>query len=249
MPRGRRRIDDVAHVRGEVADRLNVVANLAFKNDPPLGRADVEVPFVVRIVGRKILLVAPDGLRPHMIVLHDVLPVEFRIFLGFVQIEVGLVVADVGGRSGRDVEADFHHRETGWLLRFRSLSWVESLVILLVRIHPQRGRVADHFNRVRHFLRNVDDGRGRRDEGRRLAFEREAQLPFDDGEKLARVGMHPRCNLVAWRALVVLRVVILVVDDDFHPVGFTFVPRLQIGQLDVRFVGAVLARLRFRRPP
>src|SRR5437588_10316321 len=65
VPRRRRRVDDVAHVRGEVTDRLDAVANLPLENAPPLGRADVEVPFVVRIVGRTILLVAAARLRPH----------------------------------------------------------------------------------------------------------------------------------------------------------------------------------------
>ena len=78
MPRRRRRIHDVAFARCEVAHRLDVVADLPFEHDPPFGSPDVKVPLIVRIVGRQVFLVAPDRLRPHVIVLHHVLPVEGR---------------------------------------------------------------------------------------------------------------------------------------------------------------------------
>ncbi len=63
--------------------------------------ADVEVPLVVRVVRRQILLVTPDGLRPHVVVLHDVAPGKFRILLRAKEIEVGLVVARVTARARR----------------------------------------------------------------------------------------------------------------------------------------------------
>src|SRR6185503_3507584 len=89
----------------------DVVADLAFENDPPLGRSNVEVSLVVWIVRRQILLVPPDRLCPHMVVLHHVLPVELRIFFRLEQVEVRSVVARV--RAWRDVQPNLHDREAG----------------------------------------------------------------------------------------------------------------------------------------
>ena len=67
-----------------------------------------------------------------------------------------------------------------------------------------------------------------------LPFEREAHFAFDDDEELARVGTHARRDLRAGLPLVVCRMVVLVVDDDFAPVRLALVARLQIGELDVQ---------------
>ena len=82
-----------------------------------------------------------------------------------------------------------------------------------------------------------------------LPFQGEAHLAFHHGVELARVGVHHGADLRARGALVVLGVVVLVVHDDFHPGRLALVASLQIGKLDVRFVRAVLPRLRFRDPP
>ena len=143
MPCRRRRIHHVPFVRGEVPHRLDVVADLPLHDHPPLGRADVEVPFVVRVVGRQVFLVAPDGLRPHVVVLHDVLPGELRILLRIPQIEVRLVVACVDAHA--ECCADLHHRVAGRLRRPRIAHRDKRLEVRLVRVDPQRRRGADHF--------------------------------------------------------------------------------------------------------
>ena len=65
MPGRGGRIHDVPFARCEIADSFDVVADLTFHNHPPLRRTNVKVTFVVRIVRRKILFVAPDRLGPH----------------------------------------------------------------------------------------------------------------------------------------------------------------------------------------
>ena len=62
-------------------------------------------------------------------------------------------------------------------------------------------------------------------------------------------GTHTRRDFRARRALVVRRVVVLVIDDDFGPVRLALVARLQIGQLDVDLVLAELGGLVLVDPP
>src|SRR5436190_16858373 len=143
VPCRRRRIYDVAFVRREVADGLDVVADLSFEHDPPLGGANVEVSLVVRIVRRQVLLVAPDRLRPHVVVLYDVLAVELRIFLGFEQVQMRLVVHRVCAR--RHIESHLHHREARHLGWPRVADGIQSLEVLLIRRHPQSRRRPDDF--------------------------------------------------------------------------------------------------------
>ncbi len=125
----------------------------------------------------------------------------------------------------------------------------ERLEVRLVRVDPEGGRRADDFGRIRRLLRDVHDRAARGHHRFWLAFEGESHFAIYHHEKLARVRMHARGDLRAGRTRVVGRVEILVFDDDFGPVCLPFVPRLQLGQLDVHLVPAELAGFVLVDPP
>ena len=94
-------------------------------------------PLSFGIVGRQIFLVAPDRLRPHVVVLDDVLAGELRILLGVPEIEVRLVVARIRRRR-RMLMPIFIMVWPGACARPRVGHRHQRLEVRLIGVHPER---------------------------------------------------------------------------------------------------------------